>query len=99
MLPMGGYVGGCDVLGGACDHQREGDPHIQMNVHFVNAYQHGTSKKVAEAIRAVIFDVVELKNFHMHICSGEYADVEDREDEMETLEKDWPKFVGPEHVA
>ena len=99
MLPMGGYAGGCDGLGGACEYQREGDPHIHMNVYLVSAYQHGTLQKVAEAIRTHIFDVEALKNFHMHICSEEYPDVEKRDEEKESLEKDWPQFAGPDHVA
>ena len=60
MLPMGGYAGGCYALGGACEHPREGDPHIHMNVHLVNAYQHGTLKNVAEALRATNSDVEEF---------------------------------------
>ena len=58
-----------------------------MNVHLVNAYQHGTLQKVAEAIWAHIFDVEASKNFHMHICSEEHPDDFNRDEEMEALER------------
>ena len=66
MLPMGGYVGGADAFGGASKHLRAGNPHSHMNLHLVNAYQHGTLKTVGEAIRARTCDVEQLKSFHMH---------------------------------
>ena len=75
------------------------NPHVFWRIHRSSWLcsrpdQHGILRKVADAIRARIFDVEELKNFHMHICSEEYPDVQDREEDMEILERDWPKFAG-----
>lgn len=71
MLPVGGYAGGCDALGGACEHLREGDPDIHMNVHRANACHHGTLKNVADALRANIFDVEECKQkTHAYVVRG-----------------------------
>ena len=59
---------------------------MHMNVHLVNAYQNGKLQKIAEAIRAKIFDVEELKQIHMHMCSEKYPDTTNLEREMEELE-------------
>ena len=66
---------------------------------LVNAFQHGTLQRVAKAIWTHIFDVEALKNLHMHICSEEYPDVEKLDEKVESLERDWPPFAGPDRVA
>ena len=76
MLAVGGFCGGCDAMGGAVEHQHDGNPHFHGHVHLVNIYQHGTLMDVAAAIRNNAITPETLQSYHMTICSEEHPDVD-----------------------
>jgi hypothetical protein len=56
MLPMGGVLGGVEVLGGAVEHQRGGAPHFHLLGGVVSIYQHGTLLEIASRISEKLLD-------------------------------------------
>ena len=86
MQPMGGFGGGCTHFGGATEYQGHGTPHFHGEAHFVNIYQFHTLVEIGERIKAGLLEPQALHDFHSWFHRQEPFDVQQYEDDCETVE-------------
>ena len=91
MLAMGGFCGGADALGGAVEHQHDGNPHFHGHVHIVNVWQHSTVQEIAEGIRSKSIDPQLQESYVQWICEERHPDVQRHQKELPQLEAAWPQ--------
>jgi len=99
MLAVGGFCGGADAMGGAVEHQHDGNPHFHVHIHIVNMYQHGSLADISTAIRTGLLDPETIYSYHMKICNEEHPILERHTSQIEELHASWPQYKDRSHHA
>ena len=100
MRPLGGFLGGCEGLGGAIESQRGDTLHLHFKAIVISALQHHNLEEIAEMIRQALLSPDAVKKYHDWAMREEHMNPEQHKATLEHLEKAWlTNFRAPEHDA
>ena len=97
MMAIGGFCGGSDAIGGAVEHQHDGNPHYHGHVHIVNVFQHNPLQTILEMIKQKAIDPQTVLSYHQCICNETHPDIDHHNKDITRLEKEWPQYRSSDH--